>query len=59
MNIGRTVRVFRAEPVVSPVPGPDDAPVEPAAVGDRADEVEVEVELQPVSSGVVVARPTG
>jgi hypothetical protein len=26
MNIGRTIRVFRAEPVVSPVPEPE-APV--------------------------------
>ncbi|RZT86135.1 hypothetical protein EV383_3024 [Pseudonocardia sediminis] len=45
MNIGRTIRVFRAEPVVGPVPGPDPATVESARrVAEARQEPPVEVD---------------
>lgn len=38
MNIGRTVRVFRAEPVVGVLPEPDDLP-EVRTVEERVDDL--------------------
>lgn len=50
MNIGETIRVFRAEPVVSPLPG--DPPWTPADdVRVQAGPEAVPVELEPSSPG--------
>lgn len=55
MNIGRTIRVFRAEPVVGPVPGPDPVPaaVETARhVPEARQEPPVEVDAGQVAPPV-------
>lgn len=54
MNIGRTIRVFRAEPVVGPVPGPAPVPMAETArhVPEARQEPPVEVDAGQVAPPV-------
>lgn len=54
MNIGRTIRVFRAEPVVGPLPEPPRAEHEELPVVTAAEAVEIEA-----APGVVPVRLGG